>query len=142
MESSIYLDMIAIGISLIALVVSIVIWLSDKKSIWYWNIVIVPIQDTFKEFKKVDISDKTAFINNINSYTRNLKDYVSFLEISINEKKVKKIQEFIEDKMDKIAKVVMTELSGGNYLEVISSFEVKLYKKIAKLILKRVKKED
>lgn len=139
---NIYLDIAAIGISLIALVVSIVIWLSDKKSIWYWNIVIVPIQETFKEFKKVDISDKTAFINNVNSYTRNLKDYVSFLEISIKEKKVQKIQDFIEAKMDRVANVVMTEPLGGNYLEVISSFEVRLYKKIAKLILKRVKKED
>lgn len=138
----IYLDIAAICISLIALVVSIVIWLSDKKSIWYWNIVIVPIQETFKEFKRIDISDKTNYINIVNSCTRNLKDYVSFLEISINEKKVKKIQEFIEDKMDKIVKIVMTEPSGGNYLEVISSFEVRLYKKIAKLILKRVKKED
>ena len=136
------LDIIAICISILAMVVSIVIWLSDKKSVWYWNIVIVPIQELFKEFKKIDISDKTNFIKHVNGYTRNLKDYISFLEISVNQKKVEQIKEFIEDKMDKIVKIVMTEENGGNYLESISSFEVRLYKKIAKLILKRVKKED
>ena len=136
------LDIIAIGISLIALVISIIIWLSDKKTVWYWNIVIVPIQDIFKEFKKSDISDKKSFINIINSYTRSLKDCVSFLEISVKVKEVDKIKEFIEDKMDKIAKIVMTEENGGNYLESISSFEVRLYKKIAKLILIKVRKED
>lgn len=136
------LDIIAICISILAMVVSIVIWLSDKKSVWYWNIVIVPIQELFKEFKKIDISDKTNFIEHVNGYTRNLKDYISFLEISVNQKKVEQIKEFIEDKMDKIVKIVMTEENGGNYLELISSFEVRLYKKIAKLILKRVKKED
>lgn len=136
------LDIIAVFISALALVISVVIWLSDKKSVWYWNIVIVPIQELFKEFKKTDISDRKKYINYINGYTRNLKDYVSFLEISVNEVKVKEIKEFIEAKTDKIVKVVMTEDDGGNYLELISSFEVRLYKKIAKLILRRVKKDD
>ncbi len=136
------LDVLAVIISLLAMIVSIVIWLSDKKSIWYWNIVIVPIQGIFKEFKSATISDKKNYINQVNAYTRNLKDYVSFLEISVSQNKVNQIKEFIEDKMDKIVKTVMIEDDGGNYLELISLFEVRLYKKIAKLILKRVKKED
>lgn len=136
------LDVLAVIISLLAMIVSIVIWLSDKKSIWYWNIVIVPIQGIFKEFKSATISDKKNYINQVNAYTRNLKDYVSFLEISVSQNKVNQIEEFIEDKMDKIVKTVMISDDGGNYLELISSFEVRLYKKIAKLVLKRVKKED
>lgn len=136
------LEIIAIVISVLALLVSIVIWLSDKKSVWYWNIVIVPIQNIFKDFKRIDISDEKNLINEINGYTRNLKDCVSFLEISVKEKKVEEIKEFIEDKMDKVVKVIMTEDSGGNYMELISSFEVRLYKKIAKVILRKVKKEN
>jgi len=136
------LEIIAIVISVLALLVSIVIWLSDKKSVWYWNIVIVPIQNIFKDFKRIDISDEKSLINEINGYTRNLKDCVSFLEISVKEKKVEEIKEFIEDKMDKVVKVIMTEDLGGNYMELISSFEVRLYKKIAKVILRKVKKEN
>lgn len=131
------LDVVSIVISVFALVVSGYIWYSDKKSVWYWNIVIVPMQDIFKKLKDIDIQDKENIVTILNRYNRNIKDCSDFLEIGIKNKKLLDLQEFIENQFNKIAITIMTNDNGGNYLEVISTFEVQLYKKIAKLVLKK-----
>lgn len=131
------LDAVSIVISVFALVVSGYIWYSDKKSVWYWNIVIVPMQDIFKKLKDIDIQDKENIVTILNRYNRNIKDCSDFLEIGIKKKKLLDLQEFIENQFNKIAITIMTNDNGGNYLEVISTFEVQLYKKIAKLVLKK-----
>ena len=131
------LDVFSIIISIFALIVSGYIWYSDKKSIWYWNIVIVPMQDIFKKLKDIDIQDKENIVTILNRYNRNIKDCSDFLEIGIKKKKLLDLQEFIEIQFNKIAITIMTNDNGGNYLEVISTFEVQLYKRIAKLVLKK-----
>lgn len=131
------LDVFSIIISIFALIVSGYIWYSDKKSIWYWNIVIVPMQDIFKKLKDIDIQDKENIVTILNRYNRNIKDCSDFLEIGIKKKKLLDLQEFIENQFNKIAITIMTNDNGGNYLEVISTFEVQLYKRIAKLVLKK-----
>ena len=65
------LDVVSIVISVIALFVSGYIWYSDKKSIWYWNIVIVPMQETFKKMKKIDIKDKNGDKQGFHSFRKN-----------------------------------------------------------------------
>lgn len=131
------LDIISIIISVVALFISGYIWYSDKKSVWYWNIVIVPMQDIFKKIKNIDINDKEMLVTNLNRYQRNLKDCSDFLSIGINDKKVIELQEFIENLFNKLSVIIMINENGGNYLEVISSFEIQLYKKIATLVLKK-----
>ena len=131
------LDIISIVLSAFALLISGYIWYSDKKSVWYWNIVIVPMQDIFKKIKLIDIKDKESLVTNLNRYQRNLKDCSDFLSIGIRDKKLKELQEFIENQFNKLSVTIMTNENGGNYLEVISSFEIQLYKRIAKLVLKK-----
>ena len=131
------LDVVSIVISVIALIVSGYIWYSDKKSIWYWNIVIVPMQDIFKKMKKIDIEDKKNIVTILNRYSRNVKDYSDFLDIGISKKKLSDLQEYIEGQFNKIVATVLSNDDGGNYLEIISTFETQLYKRIAKLVLKK-----
>ncbi len=131
------LDVVSIVISVIALFVSGYIWYSDKKSIWYWNIVIVPMQDIFKKMKKIDIEDKKNIVTILNRYSRNVKDYSDFLDIGISKKKLSDLQEYIEGQFNKIVATVLSNDDGGNYLEIISTFETQLYKRIAKLVLKK-----
>lgn len=132
------LDIISIVIAVLSLVVSGYIWYSDKKSVWYWNIVLVPIQETFKSLKKINLDDKEENkITILNRYCRNIKDYSDFLEISVKSKKVLELKEYIENQFNKITVTIMSSKSGGNYIEVISNFEIQLYKKIAKLVLKK-----
>ena len=132
------LDIVSIGIAVFSLIVSGYIWYSDKKSVWYWNIVLVPIQETFKEIKKINLDDENKnVITILNRYCRSIKDYSDFLEISISNKKVLELKEYIENQFNKIAVTIMNNDGGGNYIEVISNFEIQLYKKIAKLVLKK-----
>ena len=131
------LDIVSIVISIIALIVSGYIWYSDKKSIWYWNIVIVPMQDIFKKMKKIDIGDKENIVTILNRYSRNVKDYSDFLDIGIRKKKLLDLQEYIEGQFNKIVATILSNDDGGNYLEIISTFETQLYKRIAKLVLKK-----
>ncbi len=131
------LDVVSIVISVIALFVSGYIWYSDKKSIWYWNIVIVPMQETFKKMKKIDIKDKNKIVTILNRYGRNVKDYSDFLDIGIRKKKLLDLQEYIEGQFNKIVATVLSHEDGGNYMEIISAFETQLYKRIAKLVLKK-----
>jgi len=131
------LDAVSIVISVIALFVSGYIWYSDKKSIWYWNIVIVPMQDIFKQMKKIDIEDKENIVTILNRYSRNVKDYSDFLDIGISKKKLSDLQEYIEGQFNKIVATILSNDDGGNYMEIISAFETQLYKRIAKLVLKK-----
>lgn len=131
------LDAVSIVISVIALFVSCYIWYSDKKSIWYWNIVIVPMQDIFKQMKKIDIEDKENIVTVLNRYSRNVKDYSDFLDIGISKKKLSDLQEYIEGQFNKIVATILSNDEGGNYMEIISAFETQLYKRIAKLVLKK-----
>ena len=131
------LDSVSIVISVIALFVSCYIWYSDKKSIWYWNIVIVPMQETFKKMKKIDIKDKNKIVTILNRYGRNVKDYSDFLDIGIRKKKLLDLQEYIEGQFNKIVATILSNDDGGNYMEIISAFETQLYKRIAKLVLKK-----
>ena len=131
------LDVVSIVISVIALFVSGYIWYSDKKSIWYWNIVIVPMQDIFKKMKKIDIEDKKNIVTILNRYSRNVKDYSDFLDIGVSKKKLSDLQEYIEGQFNKIVATILSNDDGGNYMEIISTFETQLYKRIAKLVLKK-----
>lgn len=131
------LDIVSIIISLISLFVSGYIWYSDKKSVWYWNIVIVPLQEIFKSLKAIDVNDKKNIVTNLNRYNRSMKDCSDFLEISISNKKITDLKEFIENQFNRITIAIMTNENGGNYMELISSFETQVYKKIAKLVLKK-----
>lgn len=130
-------DIITIVISVIALIISGYIWYSDKKSVWYWNIVLVPMQDIFKKLKEINIKDKENIVTILNRYKRNIKDCSDFLGIGISNKKLLNLKEYIESQFDKIAVTIMSNDNGGNYIEVISTFEIQLYKKIAKLVLKK-----
>ena len=130
-------DVVSIIISGIALLVSIIIWYGDKKSVWYWNIVIVPIQKIFDEVKQININDKKALILMLNRYSRSIKDCLSFLEIGVDKKKVNDIKILVENEFNRISTTIMINEDGGNYLELISSFEVQLYKMIAKHVIKR-----
>lgn len=131
------LDIVSIIISLISLFVSGYIWYSDKKSVWYWNIVIVPLREIFKSLKAIDVNDKKNIVTNLNRYNRSMKDCSDFLEISISNKKITDLKEFIENQFNRITIAIMTNENGGNYMELISSFETQVYKKIAKLVLKK-----
>lgn len=131
------LDIVSIVISVLALIISGYIWYSDKKSVWYWNIVIVPMQDIFKKLKDIDIKNKESIVTILNRYNRNIKDCSDFLDIGISNKKLLNLQDYIESQFNKIAVIIMSNDDGGNYMEVISTFEIQLYKKIAKLVLKR-----
>ena len=131
------LDIISIVISLCALIISGYIWYSDKKSVWYWNIVLVPMQDIFKKMKSIDIKDKENIVTILNRYTRNVKDCSDFLDIGIKKKNLLDLQEYIEGQFNKIVATVFSNEDGGNYMEIISAFETQLYKRIAKLVLKK-----
>ncbi len=132
------LDIISIVIAGFSLIVSGYIWYSDKKTVWYWNIVLVPIQETFKNLKKIGLDDKDENrITILNRYCRSIKDCSDFLEISVKSKKVADLKDYIENQFNKITVTIMSNENGGNYLEVISNFEIQLYKKIAKLVLKK-----
>ena len=134
----IWVDFLAIFISIIALVISIVIWISDKKSVWYWNVVINPMQENFKNLKGIDIIDKEKIITVLNRYIRTFKKSVEFLELGIKKDKVEDLKIYIESNINKICLVIFENENGANYLELISSFETELYKRIAKLVLKKI----
>ena len=63
--------------------------------------------------------------------------YSDFLDIGISKKKLSDLQEYIEGQFNKIVATVLSNDDGGNYLEIISTFETQLYKRIAKLVLKK-----
>lgn len=71
-------------------------------------------------------------------FYRNIKDCSDFLKIEIKKKKLLDLQNFIENKFNKLAITMMTNDNEENYLEVISSFEVQFYKKIFKKVTKNI----
>lgn len=87
--------------------------------------------------KKIGIEDKENIVTILNRYSRNVKDYSDFLDISISKKKLSDLQEYIEGQFNKIAFSILSNDDGGNYMEIISTFENQLYKRIGKLGLKK-----
>lgn len=129
-----FLSIIAIVISIASTILSFFSWKKDRKMDWYWNVLINPISEQIKKLETLNetIKDNKERTTEINRIFRIIKKKISFLEISYSDKKINKIDDYIENEQNKIISKMFQE--DENYIECINNFEIELFKKISKII--------